>query len=106
MSAAAGAVAGALGVIVLRAAVMHPNNASAGAGALTGLARRFLDPSVPAIPDVAKNKPTGAAGAQSGVSQGGVPVGPLPNTGLLPANRKRRVTVASSSSASGGSILA
>ncbi|MHB8431026.1 MAG: hypothetical protein ACYDDZ_10955 [Acidimicrobiales bacterium] len=56
MSVASGAIAGGLGVIVLRAAVMNPHNVATGSGALVGVAQRFLDPSVPAIPNVASKK--------------------------------------------------
>lgn len=93
MSAVGGAIAGALGLIVLEGAVKNPGNAGAGLGALNGLASRFLDPSVPAIPNLAKRSPSGPAGAQVGVSPGGVQVGPLPNDRLLPAGRQKKVNV-------------
>lgn len=63
MSAAAGIVAGALGVVVLEAAVKHPGNAGTALSSLSGLASRFLDPSVPAIPQLGAPAQSAAQGA-------------------------------------------
>lgn len=99
MSAAAGAIGAALGLIVLEGAVKHPSNAGAGVGALTGVARRFLDPAVPAIPNLTSSAKTGTAanvGVSAGKTRQKAKVGQLPARGLVPSRRKVNVTAATS----------
>ena len=101
----ASVIAGGLALIVLETLVANrqaQGNLSGFEKIVVGVTRWIVSPAVPGIPDLARKKAgssssssSGNTGAQSGVSPGGVNVGPLPNTRLLPPGR-HKVNVASS----------
>lgn len=90
-------VAGGLALIVLETLVSNrqaQGNLSGFEKIVVGVTRWIVSPAVPGIPNLAKkssstSSSSGSTGAQSGVSPGGVNVGPLPNTGLLPPGRHK-----------------